>query len=201
MEDLFFGQNDDDSRRPLQNLAVAAAALESGRGFIETGTDYNKCRKCDGLSFSACRTTGAIETCDQTGTAEINDLLVCQMRWEKEIGGSLKFYSGCALKSDCQAQEQQNFVGSVKMLHQCASTHFLENSRRRFKRGIKCSFCHKMGTSPADLNIFGSESPAIVETIFTSQESAGDEMQDRLVTLAATQDSAPWYTTEIASIF
>jgi hypothetical protein len=115
----------------------------------------------------------------------------------------LKFYSGCALKSDCQAQEQQNFVGSIKMLHQCASTHFLENSRRRYQRGIKCSFCHKMGTSTTDANIWGSESPATAETIFTSQESTNGEMQNRLATLAATQNSGagPWYTTETASIF
>lgn len=202
MEDLFFGQSEDDSRRPLQNLAVAAEAImqEEGRGFIVGNTDYNSCRVCDGLSYAACR-AATVVNCDQTGTAEINDLLVCQMRWEKEIGGDLKFYSGCALKSDCQAQEQQNFVGSVKMFHQCASTHFLENSRRRYQRGIKCSFCHKMGTTTTDLNIWGSENPAIAETTFTSQESAGDDMEDRLAAWAATQDIAPWYTTEVASGF
>ena len=116
-----------------------------------------------------------------------------------ETGGSLRFYSGCALKSVCTAQEKQNFAGSVPMMHQCASTFTLENSRRRFMRGVKCSFCHKMGS--AATTIFGGESPTIPSTTFTAQERSVDNMQTRLAAWAATQDVAPWYTSETASIF
>ena len=57
-----------------------------------------------------------------------------------------------------------------------------------------------MGDSSSN-TIYGEENPAKVETLFTAQESYADNMETRLAAWALEQDSAPWYTSEVASIF
>lgn len=49
--------------------------------------------------------------------------------------------------------------------------------------------------------IYGQETATKAEALFTDQESSSDNMETRLAAWAAEQANAPWYTTEVASIF
>merc|ERR1712157_443981 len=72
--------------------------------------------------------------------------------------------SRCTTMEACADNAQQNFVGSLKLLHQCRPTDKLS---RRFPQ-TKCTACAKMQAADGTNQIFPSGSSSFVAAVTSS---------------------------------
>ena len=128
-----FTDPSDQSRRPLYFGAGSdsnfgqTVTQEATRGIVVGTDNFNRCRKCENLSFADCVTQTTLEVCDN-GDGRGDQSNVCQVTiTTKYIGQNSieeKVSTGCARLDSCKNQMKQNFLHPFKALQRCRPRNF-----------------------------------------------------------------------------
>lgn len=112
---------------------------------------FNICRVCVGQTAAECHAGAATETCN-----DAQDACMVQMR-SRIIGGAVvtKFWSGCASRDACQAEQSRNFAAGDFLRNVCKGTGV--NQGRNYSPS-KCTMCSLLGKADTPVSLlFGSD--------------------------------------------
>jgi len=155
------GTDVNNSGRPVGETGAGkeldASQLGSDNSGTHAGKDnsFNICRVCVGQTASACHGAAVTETCN-----DAQDACMVTMR-SGIIGGSVvtKFWSGCATRDACQADQSRNFAAGDKLRNACKGSNV---NRGRNYTPSKCTTCSKLGkATEANSLLFGSDATTL----------------------------------------